>query len=769
MRRDILGYGLILILGAAAGFAVYVNASYGLRSAAERFRTDGHNRSLQVERSVEDDFRAINESLRTISRLPSVRGVDRHASNISQDSVQTIQEIYDNLANNVDVSEVYIVPRSINPDRIDPVTGAPEAPIMMFDGEITNGAGDDASVTRRFEAETYEYHLLRHQMAWFASHIPDAKHIQGLHVPMISGPMVVTCDNTVFNKTLRDADRTGMVFSVPFFDKGGNFAGTISAIIRIAVIRAMLPAHNYAIVSPAYGAFFLSPQTVLPARTRSYAVEAKADPTLIYSEAIPLSVNDGRAAWVLWTGLPNALYWARSDVQAVKTFAFAASAVILLLMLIGWGAIWFITRNARLIARACRALDALADGHEDHVLEGAEKRGVIGDLARAFEKFRASLSEKHRLEQATEAARRMAEEERLQRDAEKAAEQSAQKQVVDSLTAALMSLTQGDLSQRIHQDFTGDYTKLRHDFNQAAAHMEATLRRVRDSTHNVEETSREISAASADFARRTEQQAVQLQEAATAIGELTEMVRNTSQSAASAAALASTASTDASASSRIVDDTINAMAEIEKTSKQVADILVLIEEIAFQTNLLALNAGVEAARAGDAGRGFAVVATEVRALAGRSSSAAHDIKSLITATEKRVGDGVRLVNETGTTLHRITEQISQLTDRVREIADGAHRQASSIATVNTNVSQMDRVTQQNAAMIEQTAAAGGRLSGEAEKLGGLVDEFTFSEEAARTAPAATPPARISVLGNHTKPSNVRQISYPAERRRVPAE
>ena len=203
-------------------------------------------------------------------------------------------------------------------------------------------------------------------------------------------------------------------------------------------------------------------------------------------------------------------------------------------------------------------------------------------------------------------------------------------------------------------------------------------------------------------------------------------MQKTSQNAGSAAQLAAAARDDATASGGVVQETVKAMSGIENSSRQIANIIGVIDEIAFQTNLLALNAGVEAARAGDAGRGFAVVATEVRALAQRSADAAKEIKALISTSGAQVGNGVKLVNETGDALMRITGQISELTELVGAIAASAKQQAAALNALSGTVNQMDQVTQRNADMVEQAAAASTSLSQEAAALSMLVDEFKIS-------------------------------------------
>jgi methyl-accepting chemotaxis protein len=726
MRRDYLGYSLIAVLGVAGGFVIHMKASSDFKSAQNRFRAESHVVALLEATGAQHQFDAIYENIRTMSRLPSVMKTDRYAANINPDGITTIQELYNNLGSDVDVSEVYIVPMTLDADQIDPTTSQPQAPILMFDDLISNDVGG-GTVARRFEAEIYEYHLLHQQMLWYEQHVPNVKVSGGFDIPMISGPQVITCDNTVFNTTLVNADRTGMIFSVPFFGPDGNFKGTVSAIIRVKAIREVLQVPNFALVNPVYGALMLSKGTMLDNQALALAAQAKPDTRLIYSEVLPLSVHDPRAAWSLWSEVPNAAYYSRPDVRGARTFEIGAFSTLSLLVLIATAAVWSVERNRRLIDRATGALEALAHGDEETILAGTERRDAIGGLARAFAKFREALIEKRKFEEHAVAERQAGEIYRQRHDVERSATLAEQKQVVAALAAALISFSNGDLTWRITEWFSADFKGLRMDFNQASAKMDGTMLRVMNSTRNVEIGANEIQEISADLAHRTERQATQLEGAAATLNEITGTVRKTSENAGSAAALAASAHADATASGTVVRDTVNAMTGIESSSREIANIVGVIDEIAFQTNLLALNAGVEAARAGQAGRGFAVVATEVRALARRSADAAKEIKLIISASGQQVGSGVKLVRETGQALQRITGQISELTGLVGDIAADAKQQAHALNEVNGTISQMDQVTQQNLGIVDQAAAASTSLSTEASALSVLVSEFKMSE------------------------------------------
>jgi len=236
----------------------------------------------------------------------------------------------------------------------------------------------------------------------------------------------------------------------------------------------------------------------------------------------------------------------------------------------------------------------------------------------------------------------------------------------------------------------------------------------------------EIALAASDLSRRAEQQAASLEESTAAIREITSTVERTAEGTELARQLVSSATSDAQKSSEVVRNAVDAMGRIEKSSKDISQIIGAIDEIAFQTNLLALNAGVEAARAGETGRGFAVVASEVRALAQRSAEAAREIKNLITGANSEVAIGVTLVTETGNALERITGQVTEINRVVSEIATATSEQSSALKQVNIAIGAMDQDTQKNAAMVEETTAASHSLRQEAENLAMSVGQFRIS-------------------------------------------
>jgi methyl-accepting chemotaxis protein len=406
-------------------------------------------------------------------------------------------------------------------------------------------------------------------------------------------------------------------------------------------------------------------------------------------------------------------------------------------------------------------MEALAAGDLDSPIRFKHHRDCVGRIATAMETFRAAAIAKQRAE--TDAARARQAAEAAREKAERDAADHLQRSLVDAIAGGLERLAGGDLVFRLTTPLDASYEKLRTDFNHAMERLQQTMTAVLASTHGVRAGASEIAQASEDLSRRTEQQAASLEQTAAALGEITATVRRSAENTKSARDLVAAAKANADQSGAVVRETVSAMGGIETSSRQIGNIITVIDEIAFQTNLLALNAGVEAARAGEAGRGFAVVATEVRALAQRSADAAKEIKALISASGQQVGNGVKLVGETGKALEQIGDQIAKLNLLMAEVANSAQEQATGLNQVNVAVSQMDQVTQQNAAMVEQTAAASQNLTGEAEDLSRLMAQFKTGAEPERPIrPAPKPAARPRA------PAREKIIAFRKDRATQPA-
>ncbi len=322
-----------------------------------------------------------------------------------------------------------------------------------------------------------------------------------------------------------------------------------------------------------------------------------------------------------------------------------------------------------------------------------------------------------------------------------AVEVTSRVKAVAEIGAALTALADGNLELRIDRALPPELDKLRTDLNRALETLQQTMQRVQQSSMAIEGGAEEIRASSADLSQRTEQQAASLEETAAALDEITATVKKTAAGVKQARSIVGTAKVNAEQSGHVVQQAVEAMGSIAKSSREISQIIGVIDEIAFQTNLLALNAGVEAARAGDAGRGFAVVASEVRALAQRSAEAAKEIKALISTSGQQVDQGVTFVGETGEALSRIVLQVAEIDGIVSEIASSAQEQATGLDQVNTAVNQMDQATQQNAAMVEESTAASHALAQETGEMRQLIGQFRLGQNtAARTA---APAARVA--------------------------
>ncbi|MGV2067595.1 methyl-accepting chemotaxis protein [Agrobacterium sp. 22-226-1] len=365
------------------------------------------------------------------------------------------------------------------------------------------------------------------------------------------------------------------------------------------------------------------------------------------------------------------------------------------------------------------------NGGENNIEIKAVSRGdEIGTMARALESFRQGILDKQRMEAESHRKSEELDEERAQREMEKARSAKELEEAVEALATGLANLAAGRLDLRIDKSFVPSLDHLRIDFNNSMAGLEATISNIGESANAIRSGSGELKSASEDLSRRTERQAAALEEAAAALGDMTQAV-NLSLSRCNVAVEA-TAGTmqDAHKSTAVVKEAIVAMERIETSSAKIRQIIDVIDQIAFQTNLLALNAGVEAARAGEAGKGFAVVAQEVRELAQKSAAAARDITALIATSAGDVESGVALVLKTGESLEQIQKRIQSVNDQIGEIATASREQSGRLSEINASVNELDHVTQQNAAMVEETTAAAFSLSGEADGLTEQVGQFS---------------------------------------------
>jgi len=328
--------------------------------------------------------------------------------------------------------------------------------------------------------------------------------------------------------------------------------------------------------------------------------------------------------------------------------------------------------------------------------------------------------------------------------------------VISDTIRVFDALAHGNLTRRIDDNYQGAFDKLKQDANATVDRLTEIITRIREAASTVSTGASEIAQGNADLSRRTESQASSLEETASSMEEMTSAVKQTSENSADANELATSAKQKATTGGDVVSKAVVAMDEINQASKKIADIISVIDEIAFQTNLLALNAAVEAARAGEQGRGFAVVAGEVRNLAQRSAGAAREIKDLIRDSVDKVEAGTSLVNESGKTLGEIIQAVDRVSVMIQEISTAAREQSSGIEQVNSAVAQMDEMTQQNAALVEQASAAGEAMAEQAQSMMQMMEFFSLNENAVLhpvvTATAAAPGSATAAqtFGQKTK-------------------
>ena len=522
-----------------------------------------------------------------------------------------------------------------------------------------------------------------------------------------------------------------------------KYDGTVLAEANPALIGT-----NFMVLHDSHGKVFIPAMIQAAAQGRVFfqhyyfplASGGPAEPKISAMVAIP------QWGWALGTGVYTAslLTSVLPYTADMLPYMLPLGIIYLLAILASCGQIH------TMLQRLSATMRELGMGQLDVAIPYTERTDQIGEMAVTLAGFRESAEEKNRLEAEAVANRKAQEQAEVEQAAEARDRAVEQAGVVNALGAALNGLAKGNLSTPLEASFPAVYEQLRKDYNLALAHLRETMQAIDHSAMGVRHSADEIMQAADDLSRRTEQQAAALEETTAALDSVTATVRQTADSAGDALKVVNDAHNSATHSGTIMKEAVSAMSGIADSSRQIGDIIGVIDEIAFQTNLLALNAGVEAARAGNAGRGFAVVATEVRALAQRSANAAKEIKTLISKSGAQVNLGVRLVGETGDALSGIAGQVENLNGMMKEIARSAGVQATGLAEVNGAMNQMDQMTQQNAAMVEETTAASHALSSEAKGLEGLISQFNLG---ARTAQPKQNPAVMA--------DTVRKVVPPA--------
>jgi methyl-accepting chemotaxis protein len=452
-------------------------------------------------------------------------------------------------------------------------------------------------------------------------------------------------------------------------------------------------------------------------RDQAFAMTGKL--TLAQGRAVIDEVRAGQEALIA------ARVVERDAAQSAANLTLALGAVAALLISLFMG--FFLFRSiAAPITQMTGVMRKLAAGDKNVVVPGANRQDEVGEMAGAVEAFKKAAIERDELAAEAEAARISQDEAKKRQAALDNAKAEDLRAFVGIVEVGFERLSAGDLTVRMNDAVAAEFEPIRAKFNDSVAQLETAIGGVVTAISSIRTGLSEINTASNDLAHRTEQQAASLEETVAALGEVTQAVNETADGAGKAQAVASGARQKAEKGGEVVSRAVAAMGQIEQSSEKINSIISVIDEIAFQTNLLALNAGVEAARAGEAGRGFAVVAQEVRGLAQRSAEAAKEIKTLIATSREQVGTGVELVTASGKSLEEIVTEVSSMAEVISTIAASAREQATSLREVSGAADQMDKVTQQNAAMVEEATAASQTLTNETEELATAMAKFRTS-------------------------------------------
>ena len=452
---------------------------------------------------------------------------------------------------------------------------------------------------------------------------------------------------------------------------------------------------------------------------------------------------------------------------------------VIAIMVLGF-AFWIGRSISRPVTSITAVMDELAGGNLDVAVPGADRGDELGAMAKSVLVFRDSARDRNRLEaeakdqQSRSAAERDAATAKVMNEFDRAvggivkaamAGDFSQRvplegkdgvirnladalntmcdnlgKAFDDVVRMLSALSEGDLSKRITAEYQGAFATLKQNANMTAQRLAETVNGIKLAAHEVTGASAEIATSTTDLSQRTEEQAASLERTSAAMEEISVTVRKNADNAREASQRADQTRQVADRGGQVVSTAVEAMAKIEGSSRQMADIISVIDEIARQTNLLALNAAVEAARAGEAGRGFAVVATEVRSLAQRSSQAAKDISELITNSSGQVKNGVELVNRAGSALNEIVESIKGVADIVADIATASSEQSTGLDQIKEALTQMDEATQQNSALVEENAATAKTLADQSAVMGEQMGFFRSEGTRGSAKPTSRPRA-----------------------------
>jgi methyl-accepting chemotaxis protein len=405
--KGAIGYVIVIATGIAIALGVYSKSEKDYAAAIERYKTSSEKQVYEDAAKLTNALNQIYQGIRTISLLPSVRLIDRYGKNLDANAHESIIQIYNNLRSNVTISEVYIVHADIEPERVDPETGSFETPILMFDDAVAaheteeTGAIEEkidtvAKAEAAPEVEIFEYRALKEQMTYFKEHYSEQS-TDKLNLPFIGSSSVLTCDNSDFEKTQQNSDRSGTMLSVPFYGDDGQLKGSVTAVLRDNITRDLLPASNVALINSEYSYAIMAAEQGQQQESQEWVLKKMPDPSLIFSKVVDIKTSDPRSKWVLWAGYPNSAFLESGDAKAVNNFRLFGYGFAVLFTLAGIGIYAMIRRNFRVMERnnadleqkvseRAAQIEALAKEQESMKAKAeTERKRALYQMADSFE------------------------------------------------------------------------------------------------------------------------------------------------------------------------------------------------------------------------------------------------------------------------------------------------------------------------------------------------------------------------------------------------
>ena len=708
---------------------VALKYSSDINAAKKQYVADSRRAAQAKVAATEHVFNQIYQGLRTMARLPGVRSIDRYAQTFDANAKGAVQEIYNNLASNVSMSEVYIVPASLEPERKDPKTGQLEAPILTFDEMIlgpkaASVAHEEEEGPELEEVEIFEYRLMKQQLATFKADYPRLNKIKGLEFPALSGPQVVTCDNSRYDiQTKDDADRSGLVYSVPFYGPDGVLKGCMSGVVLTNALRDILKSGEYGLVCTDHDYFAPGTEKGLSWTDKS-AAKGKPNSNLIFSQALPVKFPDNSAHWVLWAGKPDSAFWASPAAQTAKQIRLAGWAAVALIGFALWRFRKSGERHEKAVADLAVAVNHLAQGNIGAASSqgGTHDAGEIAEAIGRVVEYQTDLGS---------VAKRLAEGDLTARFDPRCTDDTlghSFNAMAESLSNVVSSIVTE--SERVQESTSS----LVHAIEQSGISIQG----IAESTSVVACTAKESSNVSSKVAEGSELLAHTANETAASMDAFDREISTVQMSSDQQAVAVNQAGSVAKEGHASVTVAIQSMQrihdQVEKSSElvtglgestdQIGSIIASINDIASQTNLLALNAAIEAARAGEHGRGFAVVADEVRKLAEKSSSATEDISVLLSKIQEgvqqsvdamrrsqtEVGEGAQASQHAGAALAEILEAIEHVEDAAKTNHGAIHRLVEVSQSVSKGIKVVEAHSQDSAAAAEELTASAQEVS-----------------------------------------------------------